>query len=337
MGPDEKGGPKRVSCGYGLLGLCCSACLFGPCRLTPFDQPPATSLCERDRDQVVAHNLLQLSLQEALHALWGLREDLHGKPSPPEVSSLLREAERLLSLSPAKEDSSLFFELFPERTFPGLRAVFGEDRYPPPSLTEVLFNAAEVFQQSSPPVERVLEQALQVSLVALLGKDLRERVAEGRTELVKPSIDLSLSKQVERLPATPVPLAIDWTDLEAAKPSSRPASLCEQKEKFLRNQEGKISILAVQDGRSLFELGRALFSKWRISFAALQPLVLISSRRVTSVLGGLGLGGTIVSFPPLPVHGSRRVEAFLSKGLRQRLGSVYQTPWPDGCLEGQKG
>lgn len=60
-------------CGYGRLGLCCSSCLHGPCRLSPFDETPNQSRCGRDVDQQVALNLHQIASAEALQAIRSLK------------------------------------------------------------------------------------------------------------------------------------------------------------------------------------------------------------------------------------------------------------------------
>lgn len=45
-------------CGFGQMGLCCTACSQGPCRINPFDPSPGT-VCGRDRDGIVAAAFLR--------------------------------------------------------------------------------------------------------------------------------------------------------------------------------------------------------------------------------------------------------------------------------------
>ena len=76
-------------CGYGRLGLCCSACLLGPCRLTPFDELPDRGRCGRDRDQLVAFNLHQAVAIEALQAIRSLGTNTSSGPSERLEGTLL--------------------------------------------------------------------------------------------------------------------------------------------------------------------------------------------------------------------------------------------------------
>jgi len=45
-------------CGFGDLGVCCRACLQGPCRINPFGEPKR-GICGADADLIVARNLLR--------------------------------------------------------------------------------------------------------------------------------------------------------------------------------------------------------------------------------------------------------------------------------------
>jgi len=47
-------------CGYGQLGICCTLCALGPCRIDPFGESPQRGVCGADRDTIVARNLLQM-------------------------------------------------------------------------------------------------------------------------------------------------------------------------------------------------------------------------------------------------------------------------------------
>lgn len=334
---DERRAPKGVPCGYGLLGLCCSACLLGPCRLTPFfEGAQGKSLCGRDRDRMAAENLLALSLREALDGMGKLRGILIRKASRTEVWSLMEETKKLLSLAPG-EGSALSSSLFPEKIFPTLQGVFGEEGFPPRSLMDLLLDAIEVSQQSSTKVEKLLDQTLQLSLIAHLCEDLYERITQEGENAEWGLRAPSLSEKIGRLPVKPKSLTIDWTDLEMAQTPSLAASSRTQKERFLRSRQGGISILSIEDGRSLFELGRELFSKWGISITDIHPLILVSSRRINATLSALVLGCSVVSFPPLPIHGSARVEDFFAKKLKGSLGGIYRTLWQDEGVEDSGG
>lgn len=47
-------------CGYGQLGICCTLCALGPCRIDPFGNSPEKGVCGADKDTMVARNLLQM-------------------------------------------------------------------------------------------------------------------------------------------------------------------------------------------------------------------------------------------------------------------------------------
>jgi len=47
-------------CGYGQLGLCCTLCALGPCRIDPFGSEPKKGVCGANSDIMVARNLLQM-------------------------------------------------------------------------------------------------------------------------------------------------------------------------------------------------------------------------------------------------------------------------------------
>jgi hypothetical protein len=133
-------------CGYGRLGLCCSSCLLGPCRLGPFDEPPKQSRCGRDADQQVALNLHQIASVEALQAIRSLR-DIEASPAAGKADSPGRAVEWLRSL-------------FPENAFPHLNG-FG---IPPESFLSFFFDQLEV----SGGVEDILTRTLCLFTVPLL-------------------------------------------------------------------------------------------------------------------------------------------------------------------------
>ncbi len=60
---------QKPQCGYGQLGICCTLCALGPCRIDPFGGEPRKGVCGADKDIMVARNLLQmLSAGAAAHS-----------------------------------------------------------------------------------------------------------------------------------------------------------------------------------------------------------------------------------------------------------------------------
>ncbi len=47
-------------CGFGRLGVCCTACTQGPCRVSPFDEAGKGTVCGRDRENIAASVFLRL-------------------------------------------------------------------------------------------------------------------------------------------------------------------------------------------------------------------------------------------------------------------------------------
>lgn len=48
---------QQPQCGYGSLGLCCTICAIGPCRIDPFGEEPKKGSCGASADLIVARNL----------------------------------------------------------------------------------------------------------------------------------------------------------------------------------------------------------------------------------------------------------------------------------------
>ncbi len=46
-------------CGFGKLGVCCTNCSMGPCRIDPFGNGPELGVCGADADTIVARNFLR--------------------------------------------------------------------------------------------------------------------------------------------------------------------------------------------------------------------------------------------------------------------------------------
>ena len=108
-------------CGYGQLGLCCTLCALGPCRIDPFGEGPSKGVCGADSDIIVARNLLQmLASGAAAHSDHG-REVLEvalntaeGKAQGYKITDpekLRRVAEEYGIKTDGKEDSEVLKEL----------------------------------------------------------------------------------------------------------------------------------------------------------------------------------------------------------------------------------
>lgn len=48
---------QQPQCGFGQLGVCCTVCDMGPCRIDPFGEGPQVGVCGADADTIAARNL----------------------------------------------------------------------------------------------------------------------------------------------------------------------------------------------------------------------------------------------------------------------------------------
>ncbi|MDI6758376.1 MAG: carbon monoxide dehydrogenase, partial [Candidatus Omnitrophota bacterium] len=48
---------QQPQCGFGQLGLCCTVCDMGPCRIDPFGEGPQKGVCGAGADTIAARNL----------------------------------------------------------------------------------------------------------------------------------------------------------------------------------------------------------------------------------------------------------------------------------------
>jgi len=51
---------QQPQCGYGQLGVCCTNCEMGPCRIDPFGNDPQKGVCGATADTIVARNLVRM-------------------------------------------------------------------------------------------------------------------------------------------------------------------------------------------------------------------------------------------------------------------------------------
>jgi carbon-monoxide dehydrogenase catalytic subunit len=51
---------QQPQCGYGQLGVCCTNCNMGPCRIDPFGKEPQKGVCGATADTIVARNLVRM-------------------------------------------------------------------------------------------------------------------------------------------------------------------------------------------------------------------------------------------------------------------------------------
>lgn len=50
---------QKPQCGFGMLGICCTNCAMGPCRIDPFEEEMRYGVCGADADIITARNFLR--------------------------------------------------------------------------------------------------------------------------------------------------------------------------------------------------------------------------------------------------------------------------------------
>jgi hypothetical protein len=218
------------------MGLCCSSCLLGPCRISPFERESAKGLCGDDADLIVAKNLLRLVTGEAARGMKDLSEAVRdlgtwatkqgARKQPPKgtlkgivqkygltsrisvnrfARYLVRESQKLLSpLSEPERPSMLFSSLYPEGAFPHIR----RDTLLPASLMSPIFDGLGQEQKAAPTVKGILWQCLKTSMVAFTSEELHRDMrflADGEW---LPKMDEEALDIAEGLPSDPLPVVI---------------------------------------------------------------------------------------------------------------------------------
>lgn len=351
MNQTENRDEKFPACGYGLLGLCCSACLLGPCRLSPFENESAKGLCGDNRDLIVAKNLLRLTTNEAVHGMKNLKETVekltdqnltqNSRKRPakrvekglaekygfsPKISSkqmaqfLLKESRNLLSSFP-ESMSSLLSSLYPEKAFPNIY----QDHFLSGSMGSLLLNSLDIGQRKLSEVEEILWECLQISMYTFISEELRHDMEYFIDGEEIPDKDRKGLDILDRLPSKPSPVIILFSGEDA--PFNE--FIHRMADELRKNFKGTSLFIPITEIASLLNIGRRLFKKWSLSVAEMSTIVLISSKEATPVLGALIFGFTVASFPPLPIHGSERIEEFFLEDFKKRFGNAYLPSWKE--------
>ncbi len=354
MKETKKEGESSFSCGYGLLGLCCSNCLLGPCRIGPFEKDSEKGLCGDTSDLIVAKKLFRLVAGEALEGLSFLKRAVERVPSsgtgnslgrrlsardrrgivekyglPPKTTRkalsryVLKEAEKLFA--PISQEKSVFLEtLYPERIFPFLY----QHRFPLVSLMGFLLDSIRSDPMESSDVEENLWQCLRISAIGLicheLAGDIRQIVGQEDSSRGEGGV-LDALKGLSSDPSAVMILAEDER-IDSKEPMYQTA------QKIRESIKGEVLTFSVKKVSSLPEIGRRLTEKWALPVSEMRILVLVSSPLASWTLGTLALGFSAISFPALPIHGSEEVERFFSESLKKRFGHVYFLSWEENLL-----
>lgn len=334
MNPVDRGSREYPPCGYGLLGLCCSDCLQGPCRISPFEKTPA--LCGADSDLMVAGNLCRLSAKEFVLALKSfirivgefrkrkqstgtlskaLTENLalkYGIPGEELFPFLEKEATKLLDPL-AVQPTLIFSSLLPERVFPQ-----GLSVSPWGSLWSELFGLVGWKEHQGADPEALLWHCLN----SAAGMLMIEEFAHDMFSLLHPPRSESDQKKdgwviLPNFPDFPQPIVVSL--VEAGYPQS---AEMQRMATALREISGVLSI-SLRGTEGLLRLCHGLQEKWHRPLSDLPVAVLVESPNIAPTLAPLALGLPTVSDPSLPIQGSKKVEDFFYSGLSKVMGNFY--------------
>ncbi|MHB9097218.1 MAG: hypothetical protein ACYC5X_05285 [Syntrophales bacterium] len=308
MADQEKGCPPK--CGYGLLGLCCTACLLGPCRRSPFDEAAGGRYCGQDSDWIVAHNLTERVSRESLPAMAALRDALERASGPGNRMDASRLEEMKLLLFPFFRGKSALLEmLYPARAFPFLHAL----KFTPGSWSAALLDAAAACPETR-DIDAQLESALRLSALTIAAEALMRELAG----TAPGGMDLEL-------PETPTPLLLLISDADAPPDEGRDAMLREI-EAACRET---VRIVKLRDIGRLPAIGRAIYDRWGIPASLSGSLAVVASPSMIRGLGALALGFSLAPLPGYPLQGSPRIEKYLTNHLKETFGHAYLPLHPD--------
>ena len=93
---------QQPQCGFGQLGICCTNCEMGPCRIDPFGNDPQKGVCGATADTIVARNLIRmLATGAAAHSDHGREvvEVLHDAATGRADAYPIKDVEKLKILA----------------------------------------------------------------------------------------------------------------------------------------------------------------------------------------------------------------------------------------------
>jgi hypothetical protein len=334
MNPVDQGSREYPPCGYGLLGLCCSDCLRGPCRISPFEK--TQGLCGAESDLLVAGNLCRLAAEEFVLVLRSftqvvgefrkrnkstvafskaLTENLARKYGIPEeelIPFLEQETTRLLDPL-ADQPTIIFSSLFPERAFP--KGPSGSRCSP---LLVELFSLLGWKDHGGADPEALLWRCLNSAACLLIVEELTHDIL---CLLHSPLSEADQKKDESIMPPnfpdSPQPVVVSLLEAEYLQSAEM-----QRMATALREISGVLSI-SLHGTKGLIRLCHTLQEKWHRPISALPVAVLVESPNILPILAPLALGLPTVSDPSLPIQGSKKAEDFFYSGLSKVIGNFY--------------
>ena len=327
MNPVDQGSKDYPPCGYGLLGLCCSDCLRGPCRISPFEKTRA--LCGADSDRLVAGNLCRLVAGEFVRVLKSFTQVVskfreegkapskvltkslarkYGIPGKELIPFLKKETTRLLD--PLADQRPLpFSSLFPERAF---SRDYSGNRCGP--LLGELFGLLNWKDPQEADPETLLLRCLDSAACMLIVEELTRDILSllSKTEQEKDGWTVP-----PNLPNWPKPVVLSLVETQGLQSAEM-----QRLATALREISGVLSI-SLRGTEGLIRLCHSVQEKWHRPLSDLPLAVLVESPNILPILAPLALGLATVSDPALPIQGSKKVEDFFYSGLSKVTGTLY--------------
>lgn len=309
----DREGNHPAGCGYGLLGLCCNSCLYGPCRRSPFDDADSATFCGENGDWIVANHLMERISLESLQAMAGFRDALEEASASGGRIEASRLEEMRLFLNPFfRKPSALLEAIYPKRAFPSLHAL----GFPQMSWMTALLEAAAGFPPAKRDHESILTDALRLSALALAAEALSREAAGPTPE----EFDVAL-------PDSPSPLLLLLSDEGCLQNGDRGAqetvmnkidSACSEQARIYRLPS--VALLP--------SFARHVFATWGIPLSMTRSIAVVFSSSLIRGMSALALGFSLASFPGYPIQGSPIVEKFLTQNLKNKFGHAYLTVAP---------
>jgi hypothetical protein len=338
------------ACGYGLNGLCCSACLMGPCRISPFDRDTEKGKCGASADRLVAENLLRMIAAEtagrladlaqsvnqtrassferpaASSAKPGIAKDIFDKygldraavRKTGDAGLLASKIEDLLSINPPARDLTPFWSrLYPADAFPQF---YSGEILPAATLPLSGLAAFQLFQKRDESLEDILRTCLKISLVYLICEELIQDLEILQDKGSSPGI-----RKIETDAAETLDPALSPGGAVLLSAPDQGVDGLERKIETFRKQWQR-PLIEISRPSGFFEISRQFYRRWSLPVADTAPLVIALTPSAALIVGILACGYTVVSCPGLPLCGSEPVRRFFSEDLKQVFGSVYLSP-----------
>jgi hypothetical protein len=243
--------------------------------------------------------------RESLRAMATFRNALlpvSGRKSRKEAPRL-EEMKRLLSPFVPGENA-LLDQIYPERAFPALHAL----GFPAGSWLAALLDMAAVETQTRRDPEVQLAGALRLSAMALAAAALLREIAGAPPE----EMDLPL-------PEFSAPLLLLVSDDGGFPDDGREGPLKEIETAC----RGEVWICKLSHMAQLPALGRKIHDRWGIPASMSGSVAVVASSSMIHGLGALALGFSLAAVPAYPIHGSLRVENYLTRHLKETFGHAY--------------